>query len=121
MLAKVRLASDRGDMDNDKSYEAKHHKTVCVDFDGVLAQHRPGQKNIGRPLQAGLDLLRTLKKQGFEIVILTARTEEHWGAIWTFLAVNKVKNLVSDVTNIKPPAVKYYDDRAIHWTKNREI
>src|SRR2546425_6791884 len=96
-------------------------KTACVDFDGVIASHRAGQKNIGKPLEAGLNLIRTLKKQGYKVVILTARTEESWGAIWTFLQVNKVHRLVSDVTNIKPPAFIYIDDRARHWTRNREI
>jgi hypothetical protein len=91
----------------------ERRKTVCVDFDGVLA-HVQGPYThgyIGRPRVEGLKFLRMLLDEGFTPIILTARKETDLVATW--LGTHGFKNMM--VTNEKPPALMYVDDHARMW------
>ncbi len=96
--------------------KTKEWKHGCVDFDGVLAVHdgtyQPGK--IGAPIPEGLRLLRMLLDQGYQVTILTARKETDLVARW--LAAQGFPNMF--VTNEKPPAQAYVDDRAVYWNPN---
>ncbi len=103
-------------------------KVVCVDFDGVLAFHsKPHMYDvIGRPLRPGFELVRDLHNKGYDVVVLTARDPSEHDAIWRWLNANNVGGVplakyISKVTNIKVPALKYYDDRAVLWPSNKEF
>lgn len=86
--------------------------TVAVDFDGVLnlydgwvdedhyAQPRPG---LG-------EFLYGIEQRGFAVVIHTTRSVS---GVWQWLKDQEVDGFVTDVSNEKPPAIAYIDDRAI--------
>lgn len=85
---------------------------VCVDFDGVLAESTWPSPSIGRAIPAGLDLVEHYFAAGAEVRILTARPPSHWPLIWKWLEKFGLEGLVYDVSNVKPPASLYFDDRA---------
>lgn len=93
--------------------QADGYKTVCVDFDGVLAVYA-GWKTahrIGDPLPGAVDFLVELRKRGFKVVIYSARPS---GEIWNWLTAHGMVMLVKEVV-YKPPAVAYVDDRALRF------
>lgn len=88
----------------------KHKLVVCIDFDGVLNNYkfydpdnlyevRPGAKKF-------INTLRFL----YRVVILTARDTEK---VKEWLQENDI--IVDEVTNVKPPALCYVDDRAVRF------
>jgi hydroxymethylpyrimidine pyrophosphatase-like HAD family hydrolase len=86
---------------------------ICFDFDGTLAEYDSwrGHGKFGELDPRAIRLLRNLANRGFRIVVLTARKETEF--IKTYLDKNKVK--VAEVTNVKPIALAYIDDRAVEW------
>jgi hypothetical protein len=91
--------------------------TACMDFDGVLAYHETGDPitKIGEPLKPGIDLAKQIVRQGYKLVVLTARPIKMQDEISDWLKKQGVK---AQVTNVKPPAELYIDDRAIRYPKN---
>lgn len=85
--------------------------TICVDFDGVLNVYTGDWRGALAPIRLGVDqFLRELKRRGYSVVILTARSPKQvadWLHTWG------IESLVDEVTNIKVPAVAYIDDRAL--------
>ena len=96
-------------------------KTICVDFDGVLHRYSEGYKDgtiyDGEKAGAGT-AIRKLISSGYEVVVFTARQPEQFKQIRTWLKVfvGEEYALKLEVTNIKPPAIAYIDDRAIRFT-----
>jgi len=92
--------------------------TICMDFDGVLDHHETGDPidKIGEPLEPGIQLAKQIKKAGHRLVILTARPEQMHDTILGWLKGQGVK--ADEVTNVKPPAAMYIDDRAAEWPQN---
>ena len=96
-------------------------KVVTVDFDHTIANHPPGQYDLGSitPLKNGLELLRELGRQGYKVYILTARDSSYFDGIKEWLKSNGIDHV--QVTNTKIPAVAYVDDRALNWTGNQPV
>jgi inorganic pyrophosphatase-like protein len=96
-------------------------KTACYDFDGVVAHtlDEDGYENeeIGEPLKAGIEAIKKDHENGDRIVILTARGPEVHRKIEKWLEAHDVP--FDEVTNVKPPAYKYVDDRAEEWPSNK--
>lgn len=94
----------------------KRKKTVCVDFDGVLCESTGPytRAHFGKPKAEGLKVLKTLLKEKFDVVILTARKETDLVASW--LASQGFPHLL--VTNHKVPAICYIDDHALFAKDN---
>lgn len=92
--------------------------TVCMDFDGVLNHHEVGDpvEKIGAPLTPGIQLAKRIKQAGHRLVILTARPEQMHDTIDGWLRGQGVR--ADEVTNVKPPAALYIDDRAEKWPQN---
>ena len=88
---------------------------VAVDFDGVLVENTWPVYGIGRANNDALALLRHYHEEGCEVVIFTARPESHFGMIRGWLFNHGIGHAVYDVTNIKPRASVYIDDRAHRW------
>jgi len=92
-------------------------KTICVDFDGVLAEYIgwKGPDHLGDPMPGALGFLKQLCMLNYEIVIHTTRNPS--GIIaWTYKY--GVGDLIHKITNRKVPAVAYIDDRAIPFLGN---
>lgn len=92
-----------------------YQPTVCVDFDGVLAQYDGWHDDptwIGDPIPGGAAFTRMLMDKGYRVVVLTARElltpVEEWLYSHGFPAM--------EVTNRKVPAQAYIDDRSVRFT-----
>lgn len=92
-------------------------RTVCVDFDGVLSVHESGaHKDVAGPvIPQGKQLVLDLARKGYRVVILTARL--NLDLVRHFLIENEIP--FADVTNIKPPAVAYIDDKAVFFAPEK--
>lgn len=105
-------------------------KTVAVDFDGVIHAYSKGWCNgtiYDAPIPGAFDALRQLMSK-YAVVIFTTRDVRQvadWLLDHEFEQVtiggdssnpfwNKRDNLL--VTNTKPAAIAYIDDRAIRFT-----
>lgn len=98
------------------SYEKP--STVAMDFDGVIAFHKtewPPEK-IGPPLKPGIEVAKRIKAAGHKLVILTAKPKSVHKKIKKWMAEQGVQ--VDDVTNTKPPAEIYIDDRGMRYPRN---
>jgi hypothetical protein len=86
--------------------------TVCVDLDGVLNTFDEwrGSEFFHPPREGAGDFLKSLKAAGFRVVVFTVRWHE-WVAAW--LERNGLREYVDEVTDRKPPAHAYVDDRAV--------
>lgn len=88
--------------------------TVCVDFDGVLAEYDgwKGPDILGAPKEGALVFVHNLVGMGYKVIIHSTRHEkdiEDWCRQHDFLSS------ITAITNIKMPAVAYIDDRAIRF------
>jgi hypothetical protein len=85
---------------------------VCVDLDGVLNLFDTWQHpEYFHPVRPGArEFLIKLNEAGFRVCVLTVRWFE-WVERW--LAENDLASYVDCVTDKKPPAQVYLDDRAV--------
>ncbi len=86
--------------------------TVCVDLDGVLNTFDEwrGADFFHPPREGARQFLSELQAAGYRVVILTVRWHE-WVSAW--LARNGLADFVDEVTDRKPSAHAYVDDRAV--------
>ena len=102
-------------------------KTICFDFDGVLASY-DGWKDgaIGEPISNGVKLAKLCHKAGYKIVINTCRTHPQHGAgnqreqflaIKKWLYDNKVPYDWVEMKG-KPIADVYIDDRGMYFDQD---
>ena len=100
-------------------------KTVCLDFDGVLAYYTEWNGKIGEPNSEGIKLARMLKKEGFEIVIQSCRWHSDFED-----SSNKSHEVIEWLLEHEVPfdrleygskafANVYVDDRAAHFPLNQ--
>ena len=85
---------------------------VCVDFDGVLNQFDGwrGPDFLHPPRPEALAFLTELNRLGSRVVVFTVR----WAPdVQRWLAEHGLAEHVVEVTDKKPPAHVYIDDRAI--------
>lgn len=92
-----------------------HPKTIAIDFDGVLSDYRGwrGEHELDPPLAGAIEWLQSLVRGGgYEVVIHTTRDAAD---IFKWLATYATPELVKaiGITNRKPPAWVYIEDRAI--------
>lgn len=87
---------------------------VCVDLDGVLNTFDEwrGADYFHPPRAGAHDFLRDLRKAGFRVVVFTCRWHED-AAAW--LRSQGMAEYVDEVTDRKPPAHVYVDDRALRF------
>ncbi len=87
-------------------------RIVCVDFNGVLDTYEGwrGERHFDPPRPGALDFLEQLAGRGFGVVIFTTR---YAADVWTWLREHGLDHLVIDVTDRKPPAHVFIDDRAV--------
>ena len=94
---------------------------ACVDLDSVLIYHNhaDGISRLGRALPLGRELVKLLKQKSYKVIVLTAREGryEH-GRIHEYLRSRGFQ--IDRVTNRKPAADAYFDDKAFRIPKNWE-
>src|ERR1043166_9339891 len=85
---------------------------VCVDLDGVLNQFDGwrGADYFHPPRPGARDFLEHLNARGYRVVVFTVRWAPH---VQEWLCRYGLETLVAEVTDRKPPAHVYVDDRAI--------
>jgi len=92
-------------------------KHVCVDFDGVLAEYTgwKGPDHLGEPRAGVKHFLQSVNDIGMQVIILSTRDPlkiDRW------LEIHGLLRLVNRVTQVKPPAFVYLDDRAVCFQGN---
>jgi hypothetical protein len=90
---------------------------VCVDMNGVLDMYT-GWKDADhwdRPRAGAIDFLRQLRGNGFRVVVFTTRYADD---VWRWLHTHGFAAYVDAVTDRKPPAHVFVDDRAVRFTGN---
>ena len=88
---------------------------VAFDFDGVVAKDTWPSPKIGKANMDAFDAMVHYNALGCEVVIFTARPDEHLPVIRNWLCDYSMGNIVYEVTNRKPKACLYFDDRAVRW------
>jgi len=85
---------------------------VCVDLDGVLNAFDGGRGTdfFHPPRPGAREFLEELNHRGYRVVVFTVRWSPH---VESWLAKHGLSELVWMVTDQKPSAFAYVDDRAI--------
>lgn len=93
---------------------SEHKRTVAVDFDGVLNDYDgwKGEDHFGNPHPSALLFLAHLHAD-YRVSIYTTRKPE---GVRAWLEQHGMTAYVHEVTNHKPMALAYIDDRAIRFT-----
>ncbi|MET0601361.1 MAG: hypothetical protein ABW167_05170 [Baekduia sp.] len=101
--------------------EPDKRPTLSVDFDGVLHRYSKGWQNgvIYDPPTDGAKIALIALCARYRLVISTVRSDLR--AVWDWLRSWELDVYVSDVTNAKPIAVAYVDDRAVLYTGNWSV
>jgi len=100
--------------------------TVCVDFDGVIAEYDgfKGADVFGAPIEGAKEALQKMKKEGWLVIIFTTRLPDKkfkeylsiWGIPYDY--INKNPEQYPNTNKGKPAANVYIDDRAITFEGN---
>ncbi len=104
--------------------EADHQKTICIDFDGVIADYSQGFQGadvFGTTLPSASSAISALRDDGWKVIIFTTRRDTP--ALREYLGENGIGydeiNSNSDqpegTNEGKPIADIYLDDRAIRF------
>lgn len=103
-------------------------KTIAIDFDGVVHKYSKGWQDgeiYDEPVEGALKAMVELYNKDYEIVIFTTREED--GSINRWIAEQYHKYFPNQeifafrVTNKKPPAIAYIDDRGIRFTNWKDM
>ena len=88
--------------------------TLAVDFDGVIHEYSKGWNGgaLGVIMPGARDALIQLSVK-YRIVVFTARHDLE--AVRDWMHDQRLDHLIADVTNRKPVAVAYLDDRAVKF------
>jgi len=92
-------------------------KTLAIDFDGVLSAYtgwKGDMAPLDPPLPGAIQFLEDCVKHGFAVVIFTTRPEKLVSE-WLFEHATDV-GIHIQITNSKPPAWLYIDDRCFLFT-----
>jgi histidinol phosphatase-like enzyme len=97
-------------------------KVLGIDFDGVIHDYKHPIKGrrMGAPIEGTKEALERLKRQGYKIIIHTVWGDEKGQK--TIADFMKYYELPYDeITNIKPQADWYIDDKAIHFESWKDL
>lgn len=99
------------------SYPAHDPKlpVVAFDFDGVVATNTWPSPALGDIDDDAVEAMLHYYRLGCEVTIFTARPDEHLATIREWLKDYALAGIVYEVTNRKPRACLYFDDRAVRW------
>jgi hypothetical protein len=85
---------------------------ACIDLNGVLDAYTgwKGAAHFDPPRHGARAFLEALRARGYRIVIFTTRYEQD---VWRWARRHALDDLISAVTDRKPPAHVFVDDRAV--------
>jgi hypothetical protein len=95
-------------------------KTIAIDFDGVVHQYSRGWWDgscYDHPVEGAIEAIEKLRDKGYNVVIFTARDDLEAVRFW----FEDHMSWAPEVTNKKPRASAYIDDRAIRFTFWKDI
>lgn len=104
-------------------------KSIGIDFDGTICKKQPyGDGTIySKPNEGASEVIGNLKKAGYNIVVFTVRLHPKFGGDleWKKKQIedwlNKYQIPFDEITNNKPEAMAYIDDKAIRFTNWEDI
>ena len=101
-------------------------KVIAVDFDGPVHSYNEGWCNgkiYDFPTDGAFQAIKKLHSKGYKIVIFTARDDLEPVKKWIndHLKVLELDHLEIEVTNKKPKAIMYIDDRAVRFTNWKDM
>ena len=87
-------------------------RIVCVDLNGVLDDYQGwrGPKHFDGPRAGAREFLEALVNRGYGVVVFTTRYAPD---VWQWLRDYQLDSFIIDVTDRKPPAHVFVDDRAV--------
>jgi FMN phosphatase YigB (HAD superfamily) len=90
---------------------------AAVDFDGVIHDFKNPvpHRRMGPPLPGAKEGLEELRRRGYELVIFTVWGDEK-GQKTISDFMNYYELPFDSITNIKPNAAFYLDDKAVRFT-----
>ena len=95
----------------------KFKQTIALDFDGVLNNYSGyDEKDLGTIRDGCKEFLEAISKE-YTIIIFTSRNHTH---VVDWIRYYNLDKYIRKVTNSKPPAVAYIDDRAVRFNGNYE-
>lgn len=110
---------------------SKYQKTIGVDFDGVIHKYSKGWHDgtcYDEPVEGAIEALKRLMRRGYWVVIFTCRAETEEGRQsvkqWLKQYIDPFiveAELHLKVTDKKPKAIAYIDDRGIRFTNWTDI
>lgn len=105
--------------DIEKQIKLKQQKgrlTVAVDFDGVINKYKgwDGENDLSVPQSGVKYFLEELNKE-YSVIIFTARDTDK---VEEWFKKYELDKYILHITNMKPRAVAYIDDRAINYDGN---
>jgi len=110
------------------NYMSVYKPTLSIDFDGVIHKYSKGWQDgeiYDEPIERSFETLQRLYLDGFKIVISTARTElepvKAWWNKWYRIKFPNSEMFPVEITNTKPVAIAYVDDRAVRFTDWDEV
>jgi len=103
----------------------KVKQTICLDFDGVIHRYSKGfysGKIYDIPMEGAIKTIIELHEDGYNLVISTCRQDIKGITRWLKkhgLPEHVLNEL--EITNEKPIAMVYIDDRALRFTNWQDI
>lgn len=91
---------------------------IAIDFDGVMNKYKGwrGDKVLYKPQANLLKFIRKVYKN-YDIVIFTCRDVK---TVYAWIDEYNLRDYILSVTNLKPQAFVYIDDRAIRFNGDYE-
>jgi hypothetical protein len=101
-----------------KPIETEKKYTVCVDLNGVIDTYSgwKGNDHVDPAREGAKEFLEELSKR-YRVVIFTTQPAPK---VWEWLKEYSLDGYVTEVTDRKPPALFYIDDRAVMFKGNYE-
>jgi hypothetical protein len=102
-------------------------KTICFDFDGTLHFYVgwTGYEPPNPPVEGAREFVQWCVERGYKVCVCTCRADNELGKMAVESWLKKYGFPPMPVSNIKPPATFYIDDRAIRfegdWQKVRDF
>lgn len=96
-------------------------KVIAIDFDGVLHKASEGNKKgaiYDEPVEGAVFTTKNLAKK-YKLVVMTSRPVYEHEKVKKWLDENGFPEM--EVSNIKPTALAYIDDRGIRFTSWSDI